>query len=201
MKFAGKMSVLAWTGIFFAVLFSLDGCSPKPVPLGVTLDTPEHHMLSGMKLLDLGRYQDALREFNRTKQKSPLFSGAYVGSGLVWASLAKWDKASQEMEKARELAKTDQELVFVYVGLIRFFVIGKDSVATDWLAAAETSYNDAAGFIPESAEAHFYMGKAYEVSGDLGKASVLFEKVLKIDKTHVDEARAALNLIKQSQGK
>jgi lipoprotein NlpI len=201
MKSAHKTSVLAWTGVFLVALFSLDSCAPKPVPLGVTLDTPEHHMLSGIKLLELGRYQDALREFNLTKRKAPTFSGAYVGSGLVWAYRGSWEKASQEIEKAKELAKTDEEQVFVSVGLIRLFVIGKESVAADWLAAAEAAYNDAVGLMPNASEAHFYMGKAYEESGDLGKATVLFEKVLGIDKTHVVEARAALNLMKQSQGK
>jgi lipoprotein NlpI len=200
MKSARNISALAWTGVFIAVLFSLDSCAPKPVPLGVTLDTPEHHMLSGMKLLELGRNQDALREFNLTKQKDPSFSGPYVGSGLVWACLADWDKASQEMEKAKERIKTDEELVFFYVGLIRFYIIGKQSVAENWLTAAEGAYKDAVKLIPKASEAHFYMGKAYKDSGDLGKASVLFEKVLEIDTTHVDEARADLNLIKQSQG-
>lgn len=194
------MPASALIGVLLATFFSLKGCAPKPVPLGVTLDTPEHHVLSGMKLLELGRYGDALREFDLTKRSDPTFSKAYVGCGLVFAYQDKWEKAFQELEKGEKLARTDEEKVFAGVTTVRLFLVGKKSASDDWLKAAESAYNDVVKRMPDSSQAHFYMGKAYEEVGDLGKASVLYEKVLEIDKTHVDEARAALNRIRGSEG-
>ena len=200
MKSVHKTSALIWIGVLIAILFSLGGCAPRPVPLGATLDTPEHHMLSGMKFLELGKYEDALREFDLTKQMAPAFSRAYVGSGLVRAYQGRWEEATRDLEEAQVLAKKKEEQVFASVGFIRLFTLGKDSISADWLIDSESAFEDAVKRIPRSSEAYFYMGKAYEETGDLGKAIVLFEKVLWINKTHVDEARSALNLIKHSQG-
>lgn len=200
------MPALALIGIILATMcslptvLSLHGCAPKPVPLVVTLDTPEHHVVSGMKLIDLGRFKDALREFDLTKRSDPAFSKAYVGCGLVFAYQDNWDRALQELEKGDALARTDEEKVFARVATVRLFVMGKESAAEDWLAVAESAYNDAVTRMPDSSQAHFYMGKAYEEVGDLAKASILYEKVLYINKTHVGEATAALERIRGLKG-
>lgn len=205
MRSSNKMTDLALIGItlttfFVTTILSLHGCAPKPVPLGVTLDTPEHHLLTGMKLIELGRLEDALREFDLTKRSDPTFSKAYVGCGLVFAYQNNWNRAHEELEKAEKLARTDEEKVFVDVATVRLFIIGKEFVARDWLAAAESAFNDAVTRMPESSHAHFYMGRAYEEAGNLTKASVLYEKVLHINNTHVGEAKAALNRMKCSKG-
>lgn len=181
-------------------MFSLYGCAPKSVPLGVTLDTPEHHVLSGMKFIDLGRFEDALREFDLTKRHDPTFSKAYVGCALVFAYQDHWDEAFRELEKGKALAGADEEKVFADVVAVRLFVVGKESAAKDWLAAAESAYHDAVTRMPDVSQAHFYMGMAYEEVGDLAKASVLYKKVLHLDKTHLREARAALDRIKRLKG-
>jgi tetratricopeptide (TPR) repeat protein len=118
MKSSYRMPGLVLTGVLLTAFFVLNGCAPKAVPLGATLDSPEHHILSGLKLLKLGRYDDALREFDLTKQSDPTFSKAYVGCGLVFAHLEKWERAFQELEKGEKLARTDEEKVFASVGAI-----------------------------------------------------------------------------------
>ena len=200
MKLEHKMMALVLAGILLALIVSSGGCAPKAVPLGVMLDTPQHHVLSGMKLLKLERYSDALREFELTKQCDPVFSKAYVGSGLAWGYKGDRKKGLQDMAKAKDLAKTDEERVFADAGLLRLYLISRESAVENWLGEAELAYNDAIALLPKSSEAHYYMGKVYQEAGQLDKARNLFKKVLEINKTYVDDATHALNLVGNTQG-
>jgi hypothetical protein len=78
-----KIVVLVLAGLWLSAIFSIQGCAPKVRPSESLLDTPEHHVQSGMKLLKLGKYDDAMREFDLAKGLDPKFSAAYAGSGLV----------------------------------------------------------------------------------------------------------------------
>jgi len=200
MKLEHRMMALVLAGILLVPIVSLGGCAPKAEPLGVMLDTPQHHVLSGMKLLKLERYSDALREFELTKQCDPVFSKAYVGSGLVWGYKGDPKKGLQDMAKAKDLAKTDEERVFADAGLLRLYLISRESAVENWLGEAELAYNDAIALLPKSSEAHYYMGKVYQEAGQLDKARNLFEKVLEINKTYVDDATHALNLMGNTRG-
>jgi tetratricopeptide (TPR) repeat protein len=197
MTFSSKKPSKALVGLVMAIVFSSHGCAPKPVPLGVTLDTPKHHVLSGMRFIDLGRFDEALREFDLIKERDPTFSKAYSGRGLVFACQGHYDMALRELKQGKSLARTDEEKVFASVATIRLFVMGKESAAIHWFAEAESAYHDAVTRLPDASQAHFFMGKAYEEVGDMGKARVLYEKVLYLDSTHVAEARAALDRIRR----
>jgi tetratricopeptide (TPR) repeat protein len=190
-----KMTTLTLIGVWLAAIASLDGCAPRLGPLENALDTPQHHVRSGMKLLQLGRYSDALREFEYTKEVDPFFSMAYVGSGLVWGYKGDCKKGIKEIEKAREVATTNEERVFASVGLIRLCLIGKESAREKWLEESESAYKDAVALLPDSSEAHYYMGKVYMEVSNFKRASELFNKVLTINKTYVHEARRALHLM------
>lgn len=195
MKVHLKMTTLTLIGFLLAATASLNGCAPKPGPLENALDTPQHHVHSGMKLLQLGRYSDALREFEYTKEVDPFFSMAYVGSGLVWGYKGDCKKGIKEIEKAREIATTNEERVFASVSLIRLCLIGKESAGKKWLKESESAYKDAVALLPDSSEAHYYMGEVYMEASNFKRARELFNKVLRINKTYVHEARRALNLM------
>jgi tetratricopeptide (TPR) repeat protein len=195
MKVHLRMRALTLIGVLVGTIASLDGCTPKAVPPENVLDTQEHHVHSGMKLLNLGRYGDALREFEFTKEVDPLFSMAYVGSGLVWGYKGDYKRGIKEIEKGKDLANTDGEKVFANVGLIRLCMIGKESAHEKWLEESESAYKDAVAFAPDSSEAHYYMGEVYKEASNFKKARELFNRVLKINHTYVHEARRALNLM------
>ena len=95
-----KTIVLVLTGIWLIAIFSLQGCAPKVRAPESLLDTPEHHVQNGMKLLKLGKYDDAMREFELAKELDPKFSGAYVGSGLVFGYKGGFKEGIQDMDKA-----------------------------------------------------------------------------------------------------
>jgi len=186
-------------GAWLAVMCCSKGCAPRAMSPENLLDSPQRHVRSGMKLLKLGKYDDALSQFELAKKLEPVFSMAYVGSGLVWGYKGDFKKGIKEIEKAKDLASTDEEKVCASVGMIRLCVMGKESVHEKWLKKAESAYKDSVDLLPESSEAHYYMGEAYKEALNFKKASELFKKVLEINNTYVREARHALNLINNRQ--
>ena len=199
MKTKHKMIIAALMGVWLGAIFSLQGCAPKVRAPESLLDTPEHHVQSGMKLLKLGRYDNAMREFELAKELDPEFSGAYVGSGLVFGHKGDFKQGIEDMKKAADLAKTKEEKVDANVGLIRLYSLGKESAHKKWLKKAKGAYEDAIDLRPESSAAHYYMGGAYKEALEFEKASQLFKKVLDINETYVVEANDAWKLIQRIQ--
>lgn len=199
MKTKYKMMVLVIVGVWLTALFSLQGCAPKVRPSESVLDTPEHHVQSGMKLLGLGKYDNAIREFELAKELDPKFSGAYIGSGLVFGNRGDFKHGIEDMKKAIGLAKTKEEKVNANIGLIRLYLLGKESAHKDWLTKAKGAYEAAVTFLPESSAAHYYMGEAYKEALNFEKASRLFKKVLEINAGYVVEANDAWKLIQKIQ--
>jgi len=114
MKAMQTMIVLVVTGLWLTAILALHGCAPKVCAPESLLDTPEHHVQSGMKLLRLGKCDDAMREFELAKGLNPKFSGAYVGSGLVLGHKGEFKEAIEHMEKAFDLAETKKPWKVVY---------------------------------------------------------------------------------------
>jgi len=199
MKTKHKMIIPVLIGTWLTAIFILHGCAPKVRPAESLLDTPEHHVQSGMKLLKQGKYDTAMREFELAKGLDPEFSGAYVGSGLVLGHKGDFKQGIEDMDKAVDLAKTKEEKVDANVGLIRLYSLGRESVHKDWLKKAKGAYEDAIDEIPESAAAHYYMGEAYKGALNFDMASQLFKKVLDINDTYVVEANDAWKLIQRAQ--
>lgn len=199
MKTKHKVIVLVVTGIWLAAFFSLHGCAPKVRAPESLLDTPEHHVQSGMKLLKLAKYDDAMREFDLAKGLDPEFSAAYVGSGLVLGHKGDFKQGIEDMKKAFGLAETKEEKVDANVGLIRLYLLGKESAHRKWLKKAKGAFEDAIDLSPESSAAHYYMGECYKGALDFEMASQLFKKVLDINDRYVVEANDAWKLIQKIQ--
>ena len=78
-----KISIIACLMLSVFVM-AIVSCAPKPRKEVRALDTPEHHVFSGNKLLDKGKYDDAKREFELAISLDPKFSSAHAGLGLVY---------------------------------------------------------------------------------------------------------------------
>ena len=192
-----KIVVLVLTGIWLSAIFSIQGCAPKIRPSKSLLDTPEHHVQSGMKLLKLGKYHDAMREFDLAKGLDPKFSAAYVGSGLVLGHKGDFKHGIKDMDKAVDLAKAKEEKVNANVGLIRLYLLGKESAHKSWLSKARRAYSAAIRLSPDSSAAHYYMGECYKEALEFDEAATLFTKVLDINDGYVVEANDAWKLIQK----
>jgi len=194
-----KTIVVALIGVWLTAIFFVQGCAPRVRPPESLLDTPEHHVQSGMKFLRLGRHDNAMREFELAKGLDPEFSGAYVGSGLVFGKMGNFKHGIEDMRRAIDLPKTKEEKVNANVGLIRLYLLGKESADNNWLNKAKGAYEDAIDDSPQSAAAHYYMGEAYKEALNFQEASQLFKKVLEINNRYVIEANDAWKLIQKIQ--
>lgn len=97
----GFWLVLAIFCILFSFGVMITSCAKPPRKPEAALDTPEHHVFSGNKLLEKGDHTGAQREFELAIQLDNKYSPAYVGMGLVFASQKSFEKAYENMKKAK----------------------------------------------------------------------------------------------------
>nr|HID59470.1 hypothetical protein [Desulfobacterales bacterium] len=186
------LMILSITGV-------LSACAPKARPPKAVLDTPEHHVSNGYKLLKLGKIDDALREFTLAKELDPKSSGANLGLGLAWGYKREYEKGLKEIKLARKYAKTKQEKVDSYLGFMRLYIMGKERLHKEWLARTEDAFGKAHVLLPDAPGPYYYMGIAYKDAYMFDKAIPLFRKVLEINKQYVAEADREYGLIQKIQ--
>ena len=104
--------------IIFAacLLVAVIGCGPDSIFIRQGLDTPSHHVDNGNLFMNSGKLDAATSEFNRAIELDPEYAPAYVGLGLVAGRRGDPDKAAQIMEKARGLARDDEQRQQVEAG-------------------------------------------------------------------------------------
>lgn len=86
-------------------VFLLFACATTPMGTNSWLDTPVHHVNNGNTLLNSGKIDDALREFNRAKELDPNYSSAYVGLSLVYGLKGDDETSAVYLKKAVDLLK------------------------------------------------------------------------------------------------
>ncbi|MEA3279074.1 MAG: hypothetical protein U9Q38_00525 [Thermodesulfobacteriota bacterium] len=179
-----------------SVLF-LYACGPKAMAPRAELDTPEHHVTIGNKLLKAGKIDDAYREFNRAKELNPKFSPAYVGLGLVDGFRDNFKAGLKTMKEARKYARGDEQKIAVNVGFMRLYIMGKENVDKNWLKLVEKEFNKAMLIAKDVSEPYFYMGLAYKMSYKFRQAVDQFSRVLELDKGYIAEADKEYALVQK----
>ncbi|MFH1675173.1 MAG: tetratricopeptide repeat protein [Pseudomonadota bacterium] len=197
MRIEKRLAAIGLVG--FMLLFVFYACRPAVRAPEAELDTPEHHVMNGMKLLKKGKIDDAFRDFNLAKELDPKFSGAYVGLGLVWGHREDFEKAMKNMKLAKKYADTKEEEANAYIGSMRLYTLGKNKIDEDWLEETEDAFEDAIDLMPHSSAAYFYMGVAYKEAYEFGKASQNFAKVLGLDDEYVADADAEYKVVQKIQ--
>ena len=81
------------------------GCAATVYSPKAPLDTPSRHVENGIRLLNVGKIEDAFREFNRARQLDPEYSAAYVGIGFCHGLMGDYEKGLEAMEEARRLTQ------------------------------------------------------------------------------------------------
>lgn len=179
-----------------AFLMTLISCAPKPREEVSAMDTPEHHVFSGNKLIDKGKYDEAKREFELALSLDPKYSPAHAGIGLVYGYQKNFDKAYDSLKSAKSYAKTKDDEVTAHVYTIRLLSLERKG---KWLDKAESEFKSAVKIDPNASAAYYYMGKAYKVSYDFDKAGDMFKKVLNINTKYVNEASEEWALVQKIQ--
>ena len=186
--------MVLFTAVAFGVMMT--SCAKPPRKPEAALDTPEHHVFSGNKLLDKGDYAGAQREFDLAIQLDKKYSPAYVGLGLVFGFQNNFDKAFENMKKAKGLAEKPDDKVTAYVGMIRLYSMERKE---KWLDKAEDEFDDAIKVDKKSSAAYFYMGKAYKFAFNFDKAGEMFRKVLDLNDKYLIEADNEWKVVQKIQ--
>ena len=182
--------------IFTAVLF-LASCSPKERVAESRLDTPEHHMSTGLRLLNQEKYPDAQREFELAIQLNAKYSKAYTGIALVNLGTGNFNAGWENLRLGLKYATADEEKIFVNVGKIRYYTQSKSE--KKWLKLAKEQFDEAIALDPKSSAAYYFMGLAYKAGVEFNLAGQMFTKVLELKTDYLSEADAQWNLIQKIQ--
>lgn len=178
-------------------VFCFISCATKERIAVSQLDTPGHHTYTGLKLLDLGKYADARREFKMATQLDAKYSKAYTGMALINISGGKLDAASYNMAEGLKNAENDDEKLFVYVAGIRYYTSNKSD--PKWLELAKNQFDEAILIDYKYAPAYYYMGLAYKESLEFTKAIQMFSTVVKLKTDHIDDATKQINFLQKIQ--
>jgi len=178
-------------------LLFLYACGPRAMAPKAELDTPEHHVVNGNKLMKAGKIDAAFREFNRAKELNPKFSPAYVGLGLVEGLKADFNNSLKTMKEARKYARGDEQKIEVNVGFMRVYIMGETNIDEIWLELVEEEFDKAVLISKDVSEPYFYMGLAYKISYKFRKAVDQFSKVLELDNGYIAEADKEYALVQK----
>ncbi len=108
-------------------LMILVSCGPETILLRPSLDSPSQHVDNGYKLMAYGKTEAALREFNRSIELDETYAPAYVGLGIVFGMQGKLDQGRALMEKARTLARSEEQSKEVEMGFERLEYIEQEA--------------------------------------------------------------------------
>ncbi len=181
-------------GVCMLFLFA---CGPKAMVPKAKLDTPEHHVTNGIKLLKSGKIDAAFREFNRAKELDPKHSPAYVGLGLVCGYKSDFIAGLESMKNAEKYARGNEQEIAANVGYMRLYIMGGEKVEKKWLKKVKARFNKAVTISSDSPEPYFYMGIAYKISYNFREAASQFVMVLELDKGCIEEADKEYALIQK----
>jgi tetratricopeptide (TPR) repeat protein len=189
-----------WRLIVLGILLSfgvmITSCAKPLRKPEAALDTPEHHVFSGNKFLEKGDAAGAQREFELAIQLDKKYSPAYVGMGLVFGAQKSFEKAYENMKKAKSLAQKPEDKVDAHVGMIRLYSLERKE---KWIKEAEDEFEDAIKINPKSSAAFFYMGKAYKYAFNFDKAGDMFKKVLDLNDKYLIEADNEWKVVQKIQ--
>jgi tetratricopeptide (TPR) repeat protein len=99
--------------------FVILGCGPDTIFLRPGLDTPPVHVANGHNLLERGKVDDALREFERAKSLDPGYAPAYIGLGIVLGQKGRIDDGMKTLDLANEMADNEKDRTAVKQGYDR----------------------------------------------------------------------------------
>lgn len=189
MSVIGCHMLRALIALLFVAPFFFMSCSPQPrIPENV-LDTPEHHVTSGLKLLQKDYLSDAKREFELALKLDPGCSDAHRGLGLTYGREKSFEPALESMRWARDTAATNKQKALVYVGFMRIYTMEQKE---GWLDRVTAMFSDALQYEKDLPDAYFYMGRAFKKAHRAQEAETAFKRVLEINNGLVPESENEL---------
>lgn len=171
-----------------------------------SLSSPQHHFATGMKLMERYNLDSVEREFLLARELNDDFAPAYVGLAMVSSARGDFDKALQELQKAREKSKTEEDAAAVALGTIKVYteIYVADKArgeALSWFEAAEQAYGKAGRHNSVDPALHFFMGRAYKTAGKYNEAEEAFRQVKKLKGPYSPLASEELKFLSRMKSK
>lgn len=121
-------------------------------------DEPNHWGSRGYNLLELGKYQEAIRDFDTALTLSSVNFSSYIFRGRAYLGLGEIDKAREDFEYATKFKRPQHATHALFErGRFRLQIGEYKAAISDFLASLE---ND-----PSNLQSHFHLSVAYSHLG------------------------------------
>jgi len=194
MKYSHQMGYVIFRHSFLMILFALVVVGCAAAPKEFVFDSPKHRLTNGFRLLELGRSQDARREFKGALMLDSECCAAYRGIGLSLAMEERFQDAFKAMAQAKTCAHKEADKALAEVGFMRVVMLQK---AKGWVDRVERYFEKALDFDPNSFEAYYYLGAAYAQGRMFRKALWAYNQAVKIGGPQRYNALSQLEMVKK----
>jgi tetratricopeptide (TPR) repeat protein len=152
--------------------------------------TVPSHLKEGRKLLVVGRYDDALREFNKALEISPYLGVAYYQRGRVYEARGATDLALADFDQA---LRRDAQIAHAFLHR------GRNRTERGEFDSALADFNQLMIMRPNDPECYLNRGVCLARKGVITEAILDFQRVLKLT-NHSDYAEPARFYLTQLDG-
>ncbi len=115
----GSVQVRLIIGVLAMLL--LLACGPDTILVRPGLDTPDHHVNNGNRLLKRLKLEAANQEFLRAAELDPNYTPAFVGLALVQGHRGNYSGGLETLAKAKRMARNEEETTMVDDAYKQFF--------------------------------------------------------------------------------
>lgn len=152
-----------------------------------------------MRLLELGKMEQARREFQLAKNVDSTYSPAFVGTAMVERSKGQFDRAFAELAEARKNARTPAQKVSAAAEFIETrreaHVAGR--TGRDWLRLAEQDFKSGETQDDNLSPLYYAMGRAYLSGYEFYKAEAMFRRIAPEDGSYFKRAAMELAVLQK----
>ena len=156
----------------------------EEIEVGGRNDSAGTFFSQGLIYYDQGRWQAAIKAFERAARAEPNYELAYFALGITYSRLEFWEKALASFTKAVALSPNHAES---YLGLgVTYTVLGRNKDALEVCRKAVQ-------IKPEYAQAHYALALIYLKLGDRAAAVREWGVLEKLDPTLADEVMGLID--------
>jgi tetratricopeptide (TPR) repeat protein len=156
----------------------------EEIGVGGVNDSAGTFFSQGLTYYDQGRWQAAIRAFERAARAEPGYELAYFALGITYSRLEFWEKALASFAKAIALSPDHAES---YLGLgVTYTVLGRNNDALEVCKKAVQ-------IKPEYAQAHYALALIYLKLGDRDSAVKEWGVLKKLDPILADEVMGLID--------
>jgi tetratricopeptide (TPR) repeat protein len=171
-------------------------------PVG-QMDTPEHHLLMGLDLVDQDNLAAADKEFDLALQLNPKYGPAKAAKGLVTALKpdGDLDKALDQVDDGLSDAANDtEELTCLVLQIRTYTALARRGLvpADDLVDESEDAFEDGLKLDARSQALHFFQGEAYLQALDFAKAEPMYAKAKELGGKYTERADARWELMQKA---